>query len=76
VDLDYACADEPVLQAAGTAATLRVTRSWTGAWRDALHFDGHVAWETRCSGDGCADVALELCDAAWSFTGVNVEGAG
>ena len=70
--LEYHCADNPVVQDFD-GATIAVTRVWTGAWTDTQHFNGDVAWATTCSGAACADSAVELCGAAWTFTAINVE---
>lgn len=72
---DFSCADAPVLDPldASGESVLTVNRAWTGAWSDPKRLAADVAWTTTCEGPACA--AVELCDAAWSYTGVNVDDA-
>ena len=70
--LDYSCADDPIVQSLEGDATLAVTRVWQGAWLDPEHLMGDVSWATTCAGDGCATSAIELCEAAWSYSAVHV----
>jgi hypothetical protein len=71
----YTCADAPVtaeLDASGESV-LTVNRAWSGAWDDPSHHAGEVDWTTTCAGPSCA--LVELCDATWTYTATNVEGA-
>lgn len=73
--MDYTCEADPLEESAGANATYRVSREWVGGWTDTATMNGEVAWQTGCVGEGCAAVTVELCDAAWSYSAVNVEGA-
>lgn len=71
----YTCESAPLEGPAGSDASFRVTRDWSGEWTDADTMSGEVAWQTTCLGDGCGAVTVELCDAAWTYSAVNVQGA-
>jgi hypothetical protein len=73
--MDYSCPTDPVEEPAGSDASYRITREWSGAWEKRTHMHGTIAWSTTCEGSGCSSLDVDLCDATWTYSAINIEEA-